>query len=497
MEILEAVPRPDFLIKSISEQGYSLKSAIADLIDNSITANATNIQVLVDSDKEPFKLFLVDDGDGMSRQDLIQNMQFPSSNPETLRETADLGRFGLGLKAASFSQTRQFTVVSRKKGSDKYSAIRWDVEHLVTSKSWQMLVVTDDEIAAMLKEFEALDNEFLNKSESFIPNTFVVWSGLYKFENYLKPQNRKNALAREIVNNTADHLGIVFHRYLEEKNNVNIRVNNTQIKPFNPFPETEQALRKLEFRQKDFGQDNIRLEGFILPSSSIKDSKVSGNVWTLPNKSLLDLEGVYIYRSNRLIIYGGWNGLIRKAPRRQLARLRVDIGNNADNLLHLNVAKSKVIIPHDLVNAFKEYIEELTSEAEKEFYNRGINRLDDKSGAKEATLLTKVHSNKGPLLEINESFPIYKGLLSTLGKNEKSQLRLLNRMINTTINKIRNTHESVHYYKCEEAQTGDLADIIKKLVEQGFSKSFITDEVIKQMGIDVKTLPEEILKLME
>ncbi|MEI8646623.1 ATP-binding protein [Pseudoalteromonas sp. Hal056] len=112
---IKATPVPDFLIKSISEQGYSLEAAIADLIDNSVTANSSVIQVLVDTEIEPFQLFLADNGDGMSADELVNNMQFPSSNPEGVRSLEDLGRFGLGMKAASFSQTRKFTVISRKR----------------------------------------------------------------------------------------------------------------------------------------------------------------------------------------------------------------------------------------------------------------------------------------------------------------------------------------------------------------------------------------------
>lgn len=498
IQSISAVPKPDFLIKSIAEQGYSLESAIADLIDNSISANANNIQVLVDTDNEPFTLFLADDGEGMSSQELVQNMNFPSSDPEKARQGLDLGRFGLGMKSASFSQTRKFTVISRKKGSSEFSGLTWDVEHLSKTKKWELLVNDVEEINTLLEQFFKLDKEFLNQTENFVPNTIIIWSGLYKFEKYLEKQNRKNALTRDIVENTTEHLGIVFHRYLEQTSKpLKIRLNNSQIQPFNPFPENQQSLRKLEYKQKDFGHDNIKLEGFILPSSCIKESKSLDNIWTTSRKSLSDMEGVYIYRSNRLIIYGGWNGLIRNAPRLQLARLRVDIGNHADHLIHLNVSKSKVIIPHDLINAFKGYIEELTTEAEKEFFNRGIRRFSEKSDQKEVTLFSKIHSNKGPLLELNQNFPILKELISSVNKTQHSQLLLLIRMISTSVNKMRNTHEDIPLYRCKEAKDTDLIKMIENLIEQGFSKSFIKENVINELGIDLATLPEDLLKVLE
>ena len=135
---LVAQPNPEFLIKSIAEQGYSLETALADLMDNAITANASRIEVLTKIDKEPFTLFISDNGDGMSKESLKSNMQFPSKSPEDSRESNDLGRFGLGLKTASFSQTRAFTVLSRKKGTEFFSGLTWDVKHLKDSESYPM-----------------------------------------------------------------------------------------------------------------------------------------------------------------------------------------------------------------------------------------------------------------------------------------------------------------------------------------------------------------------
>jgi len=135
----DASPNPEFLIKSIAEQGYSLETSLADLMDNSISSNADKIEVLIDMEEEPFRLFLADNGDGMSEEELVRNMQFPSNSPDNKRNSEDLGRFGLGMKTASFSQTRKFTVLSRKKGEKKYSARTWDVDYL-RDNGWKIIV---------------------------------------------------------------------------------------------------------------------------------------------------------------------------------------------------------------------------------------------------------------------------------------------------------------------------------------------------------------------
>ncbi|HXO74700.1 MAG TPA: ATP-binding protein, partial [Puia sp.] len=179
------IPNPEYLIKSIAEQGYSLETALADLIDNSITAGAGRIEILVDSATEPFVLFLADDGDGMNEETLARNMKFPSSSPEDNRRTADLGRFGLGMKTASFSQTRTFTVLSRKKGTETFHGRTWDVGYLQREKEWKILKNTPEEVGRLLVQYTQLSNGFLNSHKNYAPNTIVVWQGLYKFESYL------------------------------------------------------------------------------------------------------------------------------------------------------------------------------------------------------------------------------------------------------------------------------------------------------------------------
>ena len=129
-ETEDVTPSAVDLIKSISEQGYSLETSIADLIDNSISANASKIEILLSTDTKPFRLFIADDGNGMDETKLKSAIKFPSSSIDEQRQKSDLGRFGLGLKSASFSQTRNLTVLSRKKGSTNYSGRTWDVEFL-------------------------------------------------------------------------------------------------------------------------------------------------------------------------------------------------------------------------------------------------------------------------------------------------------------------------------------------------------------------------------
>lgn len=493
----QAIPNPEYLIKSIAEQGYSFEAAIADLIDNSVSADADKIQIFTETESNPYKLFIADNGNGMSLDVLRKSMQFPSCSPEGSRITNDLGRFGLGMKTASFSQTRKFTVISKPKGTNEYNAFTWDVD-ILKSGEWKIIVNSQEDINLILKEIDELSKSLLNEFDEFETNTIIVWNGLYKFEQYLEEKNRKGALHREINEVTTDHLQITFHRFMEKKYlPLKIRVNNKHLTPFNPFPTNQKNLRNIEYKSKKFGYDKIKIEGFVLPSSSILDAKEGDNIWTTKYRSLLDMEGVYIYRADRLIILGGWNGLIKKSPRLQLARLRVDIGNNSDHLLHLNVAKSTVIIPHELKSAFQDYIECLKFEAKKEFFNREIKRFPDKN-KHNIKLFERRASNKDVLLEINENYPLLNSLLEDVSSVQSARLKIIIRMINTTINKLRNVHVESLYIEDEDSP--NVEDIIENIHE--FKKMSISNQVIRtllinELGYKYESLPEEIKRLLK
>lgn len=490
-----ANPNPEFLIKSIAEQGYSLETAIADLMDNSITANATRIEVLTKIDTEPFILFLSDNGDGMDKISLKKNMQFPSKSPEETRELSDLGRFGLGLKTASFSQTRIFTVLSRKKGSDKFFGLTWDVNHLKNSGKWEMILNSDEEINEIIQQYSSISKDHLNNSNEFIPNTIVVWKGLYKFENYVNEKNKQDALKEEITNTTGEYLSIVFHKFMERQSNrLQIRINNTLVNPFNPFPTENSTLRALEPLQKEFGKDFVKIQGFVLPNTSIKDDS---NTWTPKNKSLMDMEGLYIYRAERLILFGGWNGLIKKMPRLQLGRLKIDIGNKVDHLFHLNVAKSQINIPHDLKNAFLRAIVDLKTEAQKEYFNHGLKSFKQRPTEYSSELFYKTATNKGVLLRINDEFPLLKSLKSSLNSNQRAELNFILKMSSNLINKVRQVDNIQITGDAEKdgISTVEIVKSIKELLNLGLTKEQIKKDILPNLGLK-DNLSEEISNLL-
>ena len=497
-----AVPSPEFLIKSIAEQGYSLETSLGDLIDNSVSAGASKIEILVDTEKLPFTLFLADNGDGMDEAQLKKCMQFPSSSLENQRATDDLGRFGLGMKTASFAQTRRFTVISKARDCDYYSARTWDVDYLKRKQEWRIIKNSVDETNELITTYESLSSGFFSQFNGFIPNTIVVWQGLYKFEDYLEGKDKSDSLKNQLNEVTTEYLAIVFHRFMERtKNPLSIRLNNILVKPFNPFPTSESDLRLIESKQKNFKSDIISLEGYILPVRSIEESKESNNIWTTRSRGLMDMEGLYIYRSDRIILFGGWNGIIRKSPRLQLARLKVEVGNKVDNLLHLNVAKSQIIIPFDLKIGFLKYIAELKDEAEKEYYNRGIRAISSRKSDNIPQLFDRKASNKGMLLTVNIDFPLVKLVMGKMDKEEQHSFMILLKMINVTVNKIRQTHEDKSYVNEADETDGtneeELKQTIQRLLSEGTDKKIIKEALLPALGYRIDTIPHQIIELLK
>lgn len=498
MRNINADPNPEFLIKSIAEQGYSLETAIADLIDNSITANSTKIELLTIHDTEPFMLCLADNGQGMSEEDLIRNLQFPSKSPDDARLLGDLGRFGLGLKTASFSQTRSFTVLSRKDGTKEYKGFTWDVEYLKIN-GWKIIVNTPEEIDELIKLHYSESKNHLSQFEDFNPNTIIFWKGLYKFENYLHVSNKQEAFKNEITHTTCEYLSIVFHRFMEKKNKqLKIRVNNILLEPFNPFPiENNSEIRILEPIQKNFGNDVIKIQGFVLPNKSIKESRDFNNIWCTRNKSLIDMEGIYIYRADRLILFGGWNNLVKKHPKLQLARLKVEIGNKVDHLLHLNVAKSSINIPYDLKQSFLREIVSLHSEAKKEFHNYGLQILTNIKSEQPDRLYNKIATNKGVVLAINNDFKLLKLFKEGLNKEQISILNILFKISTNLINTIRQVDDvQILNNDSIDSDISDIKIAITKLKNLGFSTDSIKSQLLQNIGFDLNNIPEEIIEIL-
>ncbi|HXO77165.1 MAG TPA: hypothetical protein VN824_18055, partial [Puia sp.] len=260
-------------------------------------------------------------------------------------------------------------------------------------------------------------------------------------------------------------------------------------------PSGEPDFRRLESSHRLFREDSLKIEGYVLPSRSLDESKNGSSVWTPPNKSLMDMEGLYIYRADRIILFGGWNGIIKKTPRLQLARLKVEIGNSVDHYFHLNVAKSSIVIPYELKVAFLRYVSELRTQSVKEYFNRGITKMTSTTQRSKTSLFLRRATSKGALLELNEDFPVIRSLKQQLTEDQNRLFRLIAKMVNTNINKARQVFENKSFAEAgkEDLTEEEILRTIRSLREAGLDQPLIEEILSNTLGLRTETIPKHIL----
>lgn len=322
----ESIPFAPSLIESMRSLGYSFESAIADIVDNSISANANKIDIKVSLGNKPY-VIIFDNGCGMNKSELEEAMRYGSKNPLEKREATDLGRFGLGLKSASLSQCRRLVVVSKKNG--QLSCYSWDLDYIIKCGSWSMIGYTNEEVI-MFPEIQ-----MFNDLES---GTYVL---LDQFDRIEESTNNLHKTLTNKIDSMINHLALVFHRFLERK--VEIYVNNKKIDGRDPFLSNHKATQIKRSQNININGVNIVVKPYILPhlnKLTLKDIEKVGSKENLRNE-----QGFYIYRNERLIIWGTWFRLERKDELSKLARVMVDIPSDLDYMWNIDIKKSSANLP--------------------------------------------------------------------------------------------------------------------------------------------------------
>ncbi len=307
-----AIPEASSMIETFRAIGYNIETAVADIIDNSISANAKNIWINFDWKGADTWLSIKDDGSGMNNDELIQAMRPGSKNPLADRSSKDLGRFGLGLKTASFSQARQLTVLSKKQD---YSCVywTWDLDYVNQTGNWDLIKYLPDNF-----------NE--DALAALTSGTLVIWNDIDRVVKHFR-QNDNTALDKFlfIMELVKKHLAMVFHRFIESKK-IKIFFQDNEISPWNPFLPGEQATQS--FSEEQLHNGKVIIKGFVLPHKS----KISEETYKYAEgtKGWNEHQGFYIYRNERLLLAGDWLGLFRKEEHYKLIRIQIDLPNSLD-----------------------------------------------------------------------------------------------------------------------------------------------------------------------
>jgi hypothetical protein len=342
--------------------GYSLETALADVIDNSITAGAKAVHMLADTAGAEAKFAILDDGSGMTYDELIQAMRLGSQNPLEARTADDLGRFGLGLKTASFSQCRRLTVVSRQAGATVCA--RWDLDRVAESDDWT-LEIPDD-----VQDMPWVDR--LGDS-----GTLVLWEKLDRLIDTSSAEPGNRFLVRRL-DDAIEHLELVFHRFLAGEKGlgrVSIKLNNHPLRPFDPFHSSHAATIAGPPEKIRMGTHEVTLQTFTLPHHK----KVTPDEWEryAGRAGYVKNQGFYVYRGGRLIIHGTWFNLARQLELTKLCRVRIDMPNELDDEWKIDVKKSSAQPPPIVRTRLRGIIDTIGATSKRIYTTRGRKLVTD------------------------------------------------------------------------------------------------------------------------
>lgn len=327
-------PEATQLLESLRAIGYSVEAAIADLIDNSISAEASSVEIRFPAGS-PSHLAVLDDGRGMTSDELIKAMRHGSRAATESRSASDLGRFGLGLKTASLSQCRCLTVVSKRKGV--LSACRWDLDFIAECKDWIVLQLEPSDIDA-LPYVEALKAK---KS-----GTMALWTEL---DRLAAGDRGDGAVVSARMEAVRKHISLVFHRYLSgdvTEKALKLSINNTDVEPLDPFLISKKSSQKTPEETFYIEGVPIHLKGFTIPHiSKLRPDEIE---MAGGSEGLRRQQGFYVYRNFRLIVWGTWFRLMRQEELTKLTRVRVDIPNSLDHLWTLDIKKATASPPEQI-----------------------------------------------------------------------------------------------------------------------------------------------------
>ena len=404
---IENAPSPNVLMNSMRSIGYTFETALADIIDNSISASAKNIYISVPINDDDLYISILDDGNGMTRDDLLNAMKYGSDREYQL---SDLGRFGLGLKSASLSQCRILTVVSKIDGV--VSGFQWDFDSVLEAKKWDCIELEQNDI-------ELVPN--INKLKALSMGTLVVW------QNFDIAYKKSNGRIREYISDEIEeaekHIRLVFHRFLSNRfKPLNIFINDNLLSPIDPFLEENPKTDSQKVSELSINGEIIKVQPFILPHQSDltqEDIEKLGGITALRSG-----QGFYIYRNDRLIIYGTWFRLSAASVSPELlkyGRIKVDIPNTLDDVWDIDIKKQNATIPKQILNNLKKVVRDVCSHSRNKTSKRAkltIEKDDSKIWNK------SLSKNEKEIFYINKESLFVQRFLDEF--DDKDKVKILN-----------------------------------------------------------------------
>jgi hypothetical protein len=350
-----APPKATAMIEALRGLGYSTATALANIIDNSISASAISVNIEFTWDGNDSRITVLDDGQGMDEEGLDRAMRLGERNPLDDRSPDDLGRFGLDLKTASFSQCRCLTVASRK--ATNITCLRWDLDVIADSddNGWHLL------------DGPSPGSEVLLGLLVAAPGTLVVWERLDRVvtAGFMKQD------FLDLIDGVERHLAMAFHRYLE---GLRLSINGTPVRPWDPFLLHHPTTWSSPVERLGPSPHTVEVQCHVLPHKDHLDPDIVAAAagpdgWTAQ-------QGFYVYRNARLLVAGSWLGLGQgrswtKEEAHRLARIRLDFPNSVDRDWKIDIRKSIARPPAALRTRLRRLAEDTRRRARDVFAYRG------------------------------------------------------------------------------------------------------------------------------
>jgi hypothetical protein len=438
-------------MESMRAVGYTLETAVADIIDNSITAGGDQVDVWFTTIPEP-RIAIVDNGSGMDQETLTQAMKLAGRPPSYARQPYDLGRFGLGLKTASLSQARSLTVAT--KHGQALWAVRWDLDHLATTDRWSLQVLDDTEVR-LLPWIESLD--------PYENGTLVLWEKLDQL--HAAPELVESQLDL-LMKRVRDHLGLVFHRFTSSTmppltKPLTLRINGAGIPRVDPFLTHHRGTQWGQQERVKVGDSWITVQPYTLPYISklrATDRETAGIVGPLR-----DSQGFYIYRAGRLLLWGTWFRIIPRDELGKLARVQVDMPNTLDSLWALDIKKSSASPPLEVRRRLAQIAGQIIRPSRRVHQYRGRTLATDKV----ERLWNLIEDRDTFRYEINREHPLVVALSESLDGPGQAALTHLLRAVEATfpVEDAYNRLGSDNRHTPSIVESAELVELAKTLYE--------------------------------
>ncbi|MGE6489646.1 ATP-binding protein [Paenisporosarcina sp. NPDC076898] len=410
MEMILTQPAARPVINALRSLGYNAKTAIADLIDNSIDAKASNVNLLFSYNNGDGYIQIIDDGIGMNDLEIQVAMSIGSKDPQMSREDQELGRFGMGLKTASFSLGKRLSVLSKQ--DNKIVERCWDLDYVSKTNKWELYKQIPIEVKERMVELVGQSGTiiFIDKLDRFMRagDNPILDNSFYKK-----------------VDQIEQHISFVFHSLINQ--GVSILINDNIVEPWDPFLSHHDYTNPLRPRVLHDGAGKVKVSCFILPHASyfnqVEYKRAGGS------KGWNDQQGFYIYRENRLLTFGDWLDIFPKDQASQLGRIRIDISNKSDEIWQVDIKKSTINPPDSIKSQLKIMAKETRELSKQVFYFRTQSSSTDTNLKSNVNTWRQETNDNSTTFKLNRTHPLLDRIIKQVNDQTLKNLQMYLKLI--------------------------------------------------------------------